>query len=331
VKFINEIIQGDCLEQLKNFPSNRIHMCVTSPPYWGLRDYGVLGQLGLEPTLGEYLQKMVEIFEEVKRVLKPRGTLWLNMGDKYNGDAPGSRDADRWPKQSRNDNNPNVGRVPGHKNKDMFGIPWRVAFALQEAGWYLRSDIIWEKPNPMPESVRDRPTKSHEYLFLMSKSARYYYDFEAIKEPIVGDGRTGTGVGFGLGYDKNPKRRFKKTPSGWDTGPGNHDDKKGRYHNAGASPLIDMDGKRNKRSVWTVPTKPCSDAHFATFPEDLIDPCIKAGCPKKGVVLDPFMGSGTTARVAIKNGCKYVGIELNPEYIKLAKRRNAQVDIMELV
>lgn len=334
MKFINKITQGDCLEVLNKMPAGLVNTCVTSPPYWGLRDYGVPGQFGVEESRDKYISNMVRVFRAVHRVLRDDGTLWLNLGDSYN-----AYNHNRGAASGSNKNHHEIMRPadpglsePKLKPKDLIGIPWHVAFALQSDGWYLRQDIIWSKPNPMPESVTDRCTKAHEYIFLLSKSQKYYYNGEAIKEPIVGDGRIGTGVGFGIGYDKNPKPRVKRIPAGWDTGPGTHHEKVGRYSTT-KLPVAqtEKDGKRNKRSVWTVNTQPMADAHFATFPENLIDPCIKAGCPKGGVVLDPFMGAGTTARVAIKNGCQYVGIELNPEYIKLAEKRNSQMDIMEVL
>jgi len=265
------ILQGDVIEQLKTIHDESVNTCVTSPPYWGLRDYGIDGQIGLENTPEEYTQKMVEVFHEVKRVLRDDGTLWLNLGDSYCG--TGSKGEYKDPKYVNGRNGQSVainGKVRGLKSKDMIGIPWRVAFALQADGWYLRSDIIWHKPNPMPESVKDRPTKSHEYIFLLSKNRKYYYDGDGIKE---------------------------------------------RANN------INNVDTRNKRSVWTVPTKPYKEAHFATFPPNLITPCIIAGCPEGGIVLDPFLGSGTTAAVSKQLSRYYIGIEINPEYIEIAKKR----------
>lgn len=323
----NKIYQGDVLDILRSWPDEVVNCVVTSPPYWGLRDYGVTGQLGLEKTPEEYVAKMVDVFHEVWRVLRKDGSIFLNLGDSYahNGACGGgspdgertSRTTDRLKQKKMNYKVP-----PGLKPKDLVGIPWMVAFALRADGWYLRSDIIWAKPNPMPESVTDRPTKAHEYLFLLSKSARYYYDAEAIKEPAL---------------------EFSKMPDGRDTGPGSHgsfhrngrekgkrtDKQRGhsRRH-AGFNDRWDAMSKyqqygamRNKRSVWTVSTQPFSEAHFATFPPKLIEPCILAGCPSGGIVLDPFMGSGTTGMVAIKCGRKYLGIELNPEYVKMASQR----------
>jgi DNA modification methylase len=338
---VNKIYQGDVLEVLRTFPDECIHMVVTSPPYWGLRDYGIEGQLGLESTPEEYVSKMVEVFGEIRRVLRSDGTLWLNLGDSYagNGERQTGRN-DEGPITNRNRKGGSVRGGPKIKlktnttlkPKDLIGIPWRVALALQADGWYLRSDIVWHKPNAMPDSVKDRPTRAHEYIFLMSKSEKYYYDYEAIMEVI------------------------EKT-------------------------------RRNRRSVWNISTQPFPDAHFATFPEKLVEPCILAGTSTKGVcercgaqyqrviekethslpveerkgrvahngtppqqsdwfwqppqvvdkgwqpsctcnasttkaiVLDPFFGSGTTGVVAKKLGRFYVGIELNPEYIKLAEKR----------
>lgn len=267
-----ELLLGDCLEKLKELPDNSVDCCITSPPYYGLRDYGVSGQIGLEQTPQEYVQKMVNVFSEVKRVLKPNGTLWLNLGDSYG------------------------------KQKQLIGIPWRVAFALQDSGWYLRQDIIWHKPNPMPESIRDRCTKAHEYIFLLSKSPKYYFDSEAIKEP-----------------SKHPNAK-----ASWSC-----ESRKARGHQVGGKPVgNEANGtkyngsiKRNKRSVWTVTPKHFKGAHFATFPPDLIEPCVLAGCPKEGIVLDPFMGSGTTGLVAKKHGRDFIGIELNEEYLKIAEKR----------
>lgn len=338
---------------------NSINCCVTSPPYWNLRDYGVSGQIGLEPTPEEYVTKMVEVFNEVKRVLRQDGTLWLNLGDCYTPSAPGTMEDNihiegtkEATKRARKIMRPQIPK--GLKPKDLIGIPWRVAFALQQNGWYLRSDIIWHKPNPMPESVRDRPTKSHEYIFLLSKSKRYYYDYDSIKEPSVYVGPN-TGVGFGHGMDKeirnrdrvrgsegvltgvNSGRRYK-LPTGWDTNKGSH----GSFHKDGRrsgnierkygenrdrpgshlGSSIPWEGNtRNKRSVWSVSTQAFPEAHFATFPEKLIEPCILAGCPENGIVLDPFMGSGTTARVSYRLRRNYIGFELNPEYIKIAEKR----------
>lgn len=295
----NRIYQGDCIEQMKLFPDESINCCVTSPPYWGLRDYGHDDQIGLEETPEEYVSKMVAVFREVWRLLKPEGTLWLNLGDSYNGSGGAGGD---YSKGGLKEGQPKYkGRnINSLKPKDLVGIPWMVAFALRADGWYLRQDIIWHKPNPMPESVTDRCTKSHEYIFLMSKSAKYYYDADAIAE------------------------KQESTSKSFNGSKGNKSGANGDRNDGGRAG-IERTGFRNKRSVWTVTTKPFSEAHFATFPEDLIEPCILAGCPVGGVVLDPFLGSGTTAVVAVKNSRRWVGCELNPEYIDIAEKRIAVV------
>ena len=295
------VLVGDCLQQLKTLPDASVQCCVTSPPYWGLRDYGVDGQLGLEPTPDAYVQKMVAVFGEVRRVLKEDGTCWVNLGDSYAANTGGGAcpqgGASARPKI---DATAYAARtVPsGLKQKDLVGIPWRVAFALQADGWYLRSDIIWHKPNPMPESVTDRPTKSHEYIFLLTKSERYFYDHEAIKE--IGAGREKFG-------NTGPKQAI------------NFDRQDGGLRNM----EIDPDG-RNKRTVWTIATQPYPEAHFATFPPKLIEPCILAGSRHGDVVLDPFAGSGTTLYVAKELGRQFIGIELNPDYVKLIDKRLVQ-------
>lgn len=295
------LYQGDCLQSLKDLPDMSIQCVVTSPPYWGLRDYGVEGQLGMEKTPEEYIEKVVAIFSEVHRVLRDDGTLWLNLGDSYYNYRPGSG---AMPKQTIANNKQDLpdkcnrrnNKIEGLKGKDLVGIPWRVAFALQSDGWYLRSDIIWSKPNPMPESVTDRPTKSHEYIFLLSKSVKYSYDADAIKEPTVT---------FDSNIRDRDSTRLNNTP--------------GRTKMGGLK--MNNYETRNKRTVWDVPTKPFKEAHFATFPEKLIEPCILAGCPVGGMVLDPFNGSGTTGIVSVKNQRKYIGIDLNPEYIELSAKR----------
>ena len=305
---LNKIYQGDSLSILKTWPDEFVDCVITSPPYWGLRDYGVEGQLGLEKTPEEYVAKMVEIFREVKRVLKKEGTLWLNLGDSYVSakDRYSSVPQTVSGKHRGEPIDNNRPDLKGHeylKDKDLAGIPWRVAFALQADGFYLRQDIIWAKPNPMPESVTDRCTKSHEYVFLLTKSPKYYFDNEAIKEDSVVSDKW-----------KEPDKKYLSKAEG----NGETSLKKG-FNRMG-----EIGGKRNKRSVWTVTTKPFKEAHFATFPEDLIIPMVKAGCPLGGVCLDPFMGAGTTALVAKKLSRKYIGIELNPEYIKIAENRLAQ-------
>ncbi len=380
---MNRIICGDVLEVLPTIEAGSVQCCVTSPPYWGLRDYGTAeweggedgcdhlpsgtlptspdspgrrkstlngttkttlaaaevrryrdtcgkcgakrldNQLGLEPTPEEYVAKMVAVFREVRRVLREDGTLWLNLGDSYN-----AYNANRGPSTSISDGNngrdhPAADRglsCASLKPKDLCGIPWRVAFALQADGWWLRQDIIWAKPNPMPESCTDRCTKAHEYIFLLTKSARYYYDADAIAESRSDSNESrfraiqkhgGAGGGEEVSGAANPDNPYY-----------HHAAKRG-LHGVGTTFGGDP-GKRNARSVWTITTQPYPGAHFATFPPKLIEPCILAGCKEGGVVLDPFIGSGTVAEVARKNGCKYLGIELNAEYIKLAEKRLAQ-------
>jgi DNA modification methylase len=381
---------GDCLDVLRRMRAGSVHCCVTSPPYFGLRDYGVDGQIGLERTPEAYVARLVEVFREVRRVLRDDGTLWLNLGDSYAtgggsiGRSPGGGEQGReWLHRGFIDTQPNRMPLPGLKPKDLIGIPWRVAFALQADGWYLRSDIIWHKPNPMPESVRDRPTKGHEYLFLLAKQERYYYDADAISEPAkyAGEFRITTPKSFcgqatGLGI----------VPSG----------------NAKPGSIVHIKARKNRRTVWTIGSTPYPEAHFATFPPALIEPCILAGTSERGccgkcgapwrrvvkrtgiprdrqynpraggerpgrqgngcsglgglsgekmrawkelnpdralgfrpvcscpehtpvpcLVLDPFSGAGTTGLVAAQHGRRYRGIELNPEYLEMSRRRIA--------
>ncbi len=383
-----KIIQGDALTELRKLPDRSVHCCVTSPPYWGLRDYGVEGQLGLEETLDEWVDKLVKVFREVKRVLRDDGTCWLNLGDAYaNRAQSGGGDPTIGRRNLGGKRQPKMGISAGMKPKDLLGQPWMVAFALRADGWYLRSDIIWHKPNPMPESVTDRPTKSHEYVFLLSKSAKYFYDAESIKvQQVNGDPESPRG-------SKGPERKNsglrKQDALGKRTYTGFND----RYR-----PL----DKRNSRTVWTIATTPFPEAHFATFPPKLVEPCILAGTSKKGccpdcgapwerileisyrpqnnkgyrtetprvkgrqaghdaggitpqemkhgtaykevkttgwnpsckcnlksvtcnlspaIILDPFSGSGTTGMVAARLGRDYIGIELNPDYVKMSKAR----------
>lgn len=261
-----QIVHGDAQTVLASLPSDTYRCCVTSPPYWGLRDYGTLGQIGSEPSVDEYVDTLVQVFREVRRVLTPDGTLWLNLGDSYTSGNRAWRDSDR-----KNPARAMHYRPPtpkGLKPKDLVGVPWRVAFALQADGWFLRSDIIWHKPNCQPESVKDRPTRAHEYIFLLSASEKYYYDYDAIKEP-------------------------------------------------GTNPAV----CRNRRTVWTVPTQPYAEAHFATFPPELIEPCVLAGSAAGDQVLDPFFGSGTLGEVCLAKGRRFTGIEISEEYVALAKRR----------
>ena len=299
------ILQGDCRETLKSLPDKSVNCCVTSPPYFGLRDYGHDGQIGLESTPDQFVAEMVAVFREVKRVLRDDGTLWLNLGDSYAGSGKG-RNGDGSPNIDPNSKQAtSVGTIlgkllkchtPDCKPKDLIGIPWRVAFALQSDGWYLRQDIIWHKPNPMPESVQDRCTKAHEYIFLLSKSPRYYFDSASIEEDAKWE-RWG---------DQSEKKKHNGTAG----------------HLGGKTiEQLPIRDKKNKRSVWSVPTKSYSGAHFATFSPELITPCVLAGCPQGGTVLDPFGGSGTTGQVAMDEGRKAILCELNPKYVELINQR----------
>jgi DNA modification methylase len=298
-----KIYVGDALEVLKSLPSESVHCIVTSPPYYGLRDYGVDGQIGLEETPAAYVSSMVAVFSEVWRVLRSDGVCWLNIGDSYagSGKGPGGKTSQIGSVTRVQENKKTSGIVPpGLKPKDLIGIPWRLAFALQDDGWYLRNEIIWHKPNAMPESVKDRCTVAHEQIFLLTKSARYYYDADAIREPAkrASDRRAGNGR---YEYDgKYSEARDQKTQRAFVT--------------------INPAG-RNKRSVWTISTKSYSEAHFATFPPELPEICIKAGCPDDGVVLDPFGGAGTTGLVAEQLNRDSILIELNPEYAAMARDR----------
>ena len=397
-----QLLVGDCREVLKTLPDCSVNCCVTSPPYFGLRDYGtakweggdqncshsvggqvqdnkapgaittgqrpgvdssrcrkcgarrVDSQIGLEQTPESYVANLVEVFREVKRVLRDDGTLWLNLGDSYVGATSqhkdgGSQGQNSCISQKTMSGIPSEGR--GNRNrllyesglamKQLIGIPWRVAFALQADGWYLRQDIIWHKPNPMPESVTDRCTKAHEYIFLLTKSAKYYYDAEAVKEACE------TANPESASYRANGKSDSRKKHAIYCPscdGSGDQTDENGEdCHECGGSGLANIGGAktavknegfwkppqsgRNRRSVWTVTTKPYKGAHFATFPPDLIRPCILAGCPQGGTVIDPFGGSGTTGEVCEEEGRNSILIELNPEYVKLAKRRTAQAGL----
>ena len=286
-----------------------VQCCVTSPPYWGLRDYGIDGQLGLEPTPEEYVANMVAVFREVRRVLKDDGTLWLNLGDSYaaTGKSGGGDQGRRWEDHGADTEGPRGGKwspaPPGLKPKDLVGIPWRVAFALQADGWWLRSDIIWAKPNPMPESITDRPTKAHEYIFLLSKSARYYYDADALRSPYKPET-----------FDRYSYPMQNTAPQARQ--PDGNMSQRGKNRTKGPNEL-----GCNIRTVWTIATQPYPDAHFATFPEEIPRRCIKAGSKPGDTVLDPFAGSGTVVAMAIDLGREGIGIELNPEYIELAERR----------
>jgi DNA modification methylase len=314
-----QFLLGDCLETLKTLPEKSIQCCVTSPPYYGLRNYGVEGQIGLEETPEAYVTKLVAVFQEVKRVLKDDGVLWLNIGDSYWGSGKGlygnrTSHGTEGKKQKTNQGSVNVPRASvcdtsevHLKSKDLIGIPWLVAFALRADGWWLRQDIIWAKPNPMPESVKDRCTKSHEYIFLLTKSARYYYDAAAIAEPVTQSS-----------MDRINRHGFENQ-IGSTRVPG----KTNGNMKAVFSKNLMVDGQqlRNKRDVWTVTTKSYKGEHFATFPPDLIEPCILAGSRIGDTILDPFNGSGTTGAVSVKHGRNYIGCELNPDYIELSKKR----------
>lgn len=298
-----EIIVGDSRQTLKQLPDKYVQTVITSPPYWGLRDYGKDDQIGLEQSPNDFIEQLCLVFDEIWRVLKDDGTLWVNLGDSYAQSGQGGggsfeKERPGWTKKPRK-------ALDGLKPKDLVGIPWRFAFAMQDRGWYLRQDIIWHKPNPMPESVTDRCTKSHEYIFLLTKNAKYYFDNLAIKEPVS-------------------EVSLKRAEYGWDSdrpstknasmgGSGIHVEKMGTR-------FVNPEG-RNKRSVWTVTTKPYKEAHFATYPPDLILPCILAGSKEDDIVLDPFNGSGTTGEVALKNNRNYIGCELNSEYAKLSEKR----------
>jgi site-specific DNA-methyltransferase (cytosine-N4-specific) len=370
VNWLNRCHFGDVREVLRRMIADdvKVNTIVTSPPYWGLRDYGHDGQIGLEPTFAEFLAKMVDVFGLLHQVLADDGTAWVNMGDSYAATTKGSSGTG---KNSTNKGTHLTDRKwaipPGCKPKDLVGQPWRLAFALQDAGWWLRQDIIWNKPNPMPESVRDRCTKAHEYIFLLAKSERYHFDFEAFQEPVNGGA--------------HERRAIVKAPDGWASHEGAHGSfhkdgrEKGKCRTLGnVSPpkgqlayeagdekqrtkagllayaekarklaeagsgtknntsmdeaLAVMPSTRNRRSVWTVASEPYSGAHFATFPTKLIEPCILAGCPAGGVVLDPFFGSGTTGQVAQQLGRKFIGIELNPAYKSLQDERLRQGSLM---
>lgn len=339
---MNITVTGDCRETMRAWATAgvRAQMCVTSPPYFGLRDYGHPGQIGLEQTPEQYIAAMVEVFRCVRDVLADDGTLWLNIGDSYAGyhgnknaayDAAPSNKGGYFENQRKTLVNHN-----GIKNKDLIGIPWMLAFALRADGWYLRQDIIWSKPNPMPESVRDRCTKAHEYVFLLSKSDRYYFDHEAIKEPVAastvarlsqpnlanqsGSDRVPGKTNGNMKAVRSKANSFKREGSKREQAiPGQA---VGTHRPDRAESEYDLD-TRNRRSVWTVATRPYKGAHFATFPPALIEPCILAGSRVNDIVLDPFMGSGTTAAVALQHGRQYLGCELNPAYRPLQDARIA--------
>lgn len=383
-----QILTGNAIDILKQLPEESVNCCVTSPPYWALRDYGVKEQIGLEETPGAYIVSLCAIFEQVRRIMRPDGTLWLNLGDTYIG-YHGNRNAENGisPSDRRNfyeNMRPSSVGINNLKNKDLVGIPWRVAFALQEMGWYLRTEIIWHKPNPMPESVKDRPTRAHEYIFLFSKEPRYYYDYVAVRERVAAYSNDKWQSDKSLNFvqevneperpnqkysqhraeraervrnstpvhkpnRKNPEMAQKSgsmgTPNpGWRncrsvwTAPEcvcceekitkkrtvrqGVDIKGGAQGNGEIS---FYNGFRNRHSVWQIPTRPYKEAHFATFPPDLVRPCILAGCAENGVVLDPFFGSGTVGQVCLEENRRFIGIEINPEYVQMAERRLGNV------
>ena len=280
---VNRILPGNNIETLKIIPDNSVNCCVTSPPYFSMRDYGIENQIGLEDTPEQYIQNLVDIFREVKRILKDDGTLWVNIGDSYAGGAK------KW-------------THPVIKSKDLIGLPWLLAFALRADGWYLRQDIIWAKPSPMPESIKDRFCKSHEYIFLFSKNKKYYFDQQHALEDSIHYQRQNTAI---------RKRGYNRMPKEYNKWPQNHGNS------------IETTAQRTMRDVWFVATEISKVEHYAMFPEKLILPCILCGCPVNGIVLDPFMGSGSTAVVAMKNFRRYIGCEINPEYIKIAESRIA--------
>lgn len=384
---VNKIYQGDCIEVLKTLPDNSINCCVTSPPYFGLRDYGVEGQIGLEKSINEYIEKLVLVFREIRRVLRDDGSLWINLGDSYNHKTTEGAKIQGNPEFNKNRPSREATRLPARElqhrlqNKDLIGIPWRVAFALQADGWILRQDIIWHKPNPMPESIKDRFTKSHEYIFMFVKKQSYYFDADSVREPMSEKTKERDKYKFSGAF----KGQFQGSPV----------EKRWQDGRPIENPSFFNESGRNRRSVWTVSVKPYKGSHFATFPMDLIEPCILSTCPEfvcpvcgkirekqfdreyvdrpngdeleefnhergiapgkgqarnrwsggnipiqpkhfigysdcgccsdfnNGIVIDPFMGAGTTALVALKNNRNYVGIELNPDYITLAEQRIA--------
>lgn len=345
------LIQGDVIDALQKIDDCMIQCAVTSPPYWGLRDYGVDGQIGLEPTPEEYVEKMVEVFREVRRVLRDDGTLWLNLGDCYaagnrGGDTgrsglQGSTESQDESKKGRaasfrrdrrpREDNPHKS-VLGLRPKNLIGIPWRAALALQADGWWLRSDIVWAKPNPIPESVKDRPTRAHEYIFLFTKSAKYFYDADAIAEPLAAsslrriqqatfDKQTGGPKDYGPESNRSARRALVNL--------------KGRI----MPPQIEDDPNRykgmttrNKRTVWTIPTQPFPQAHFATFPQKLVEPCVLAGSVLDDWILDPFVGADTTGIVALRHGRRFIGIDLNENYLRnLALPRLQKIEAQPII
>jgi DNA modification methylase len=329
------LLHGDCLQVLRSLAADSVHCCVTSPPYWGLRDYGADRQIGREETPEEYVAALVAVFREVRRVLRHDGTLWLNLGDSYAGSGKGGQSEEKRSKHWQPEYASRAVVPTGLKLKDLVGIPWRVAFALQADGWYLRSEIIWHKPNPMPESVTDRPTTAHERIFLLSKEPQYYYDYDAIREPLAessierlsqdienqegsrrANGGAKTNGAMKAVYFGGEKGR-NYTPEPGDPNFRHGSEQWGREY-------APKDGMRNKRTVWEVASMPFKEAHFAAYPPKLIEPCILAGCPREGMVLDPFFGAGTTGLVADRLQRHCTGIEINSEYVNIAAKRLAE-------
>lgn len=308
----NTVYCGDSLQILKTLPENSLHCCVTSPPYYGLRDYGADGQIGREATPERYIDRLVAVFHEVKRVLRPDGTCWVNIADSYCG--TGSKGGSRDPKYPEGRNGQSISmtqKIEGCKPKDLIGIPWLLAFALRGDGWYLRSSIIWHKANPMPESVRDRPSRSYENVFLLTKSKKYYYDWQTIAEPIAAT----TAARYKAGRSGGNRKYADKVPGQGKIQSINREQARGMVCDEIIVPI------RSRRDVWQINTVPYKGGHFAAFPPKLAETCILAGCPVGGVVLDPFLGSGTTAAVAAQLDRRYIGIEINPEYCGLAEKR----------
>lgn len=320
---LNQIYNLNCLEGLKQLPDESVQCCVTSPPYWGLRDYKVKGQLGMEKTPNEFIRNMVEVFSEVKRALKKDGTLWVNIGDSYASAGKNRTTLQATAKTTLAGSTTTqeqilvqMNKVVGDlKPKDLVGIPWMLAFALRTDGWFLRQEIIWNKPNPMPESVEDRCTRAHENIFMFSKSARYFYDHESIKSEAVPHSPNPSHFSDGTKKSTLLRQRGEKQRGHSRRHAGFND----RWDNMTTKEQQAMGA--NKRSVWTVATQPFPEAHFATFPEEIPDTCILAGSKEGDTILDPFMGAGTTALVARKRNRNFIGFELNPDYIKIAENR----------
>lgn len=333
---MTQIIIGDALERLKTLPSDSVDCCVTSPPYYALRDYGVDGQIGLEETPETYIDRLVEVFREVRRVLKNNGTLWVNIADSYAGSGKGAASYPENAKKYKQSTSHGMlgaekttkAKTPGIKPKDLIGIPWMLAFALRADGWYLRQDIIWQKPNAMPESVKDRCTKCHEYIFLLSKSRSYYFDGEAISEPCSESSvkRYQQNIeeqAGSLGPCKNNGAMKAALPR---YGGKKYTENPDQFYRTKSGTMYDPQLRRNKRDVWTISTAAFKGAHFATFPRKLIEPCILAGCPIGGTVLDPFIGSGTTAEVAQDLGRNCIGIDLNESSLVFCRDRGIEVE-----